>query len=154
VTPKLFASFTEGVSSASFRTVLGKDANYAFGMAPWLPSERLKDRWFGDASQFANAYEKKFGYAPDYHAAAAAAAVEAQVAAIEAAGTIEPKKVRDALAQVDFDSLYGRIHFQGNGQILLPQTVIQIQDGEIVEIFADRLINRPMYPVPPWDNRS
>lgn len=85
---------------------------------------------------------------------AAAAAVEARVAAIEAAGSIEPKNVCDALAQVDFDSRYGRIRFQENGQILLPQTVIQIQDGQVVEIFADRLISRPLYPAPPWDNRS
>jgi hypothetical protein len=45
--------------------------------------------------------------------AAAAAAVEAHVAAIEAVGSIEPKNARDALAQVDFDSLYGRIRFSG-----------------------------------------
>src|SRR5262249_19793729 len=43
--------------TANFRAALGKDANYAFGMTPWIATERLKDRWFGDASQFSQAYE-------------------------------------------------------------------------------------------------
>jgi branched-chain amino acid transport system substrate-binding protein len=154
VQPKLLASFTVGVPTANFRTALGKDADYAFGMTPWLPSDRLKDRWFGDAGQFTRAYEGKFGYAPDYHAAAAAAAVEAQVMAIEAAGTLDPKQVRDAIARLDFESLYGRIHFGRNGQIAMPQTVIQIQDGKVIEVFADKFVNQPLYPVPAWDKRS
>jgi branched-chain amino acid transport system substrate-binding protein len=44
--------------------------------------------------------------------------------------------------------------FGDNGQIALPQAVIQIQDDKVVEIFTDRFINRPVYPVPPWDKRS
>jgi len=154
INPKLFASFTVGVPGANFRSALGKDANYAFGMTPWLPSERLKDRWFGDAGQFADAYEKRFRYAPDYHAAAAAAAVETYAMAIEAAGTAEPGAVRDAIAKVDFESVYGRIRFGDNGQIALPQTVIQIQGDKVVEIFRDKFINQPLYPVPAWGERS
>src|SRR5712692_451469 len=147
VHPKLFASFTVGVPSASFRAALGKDANYAFGMTPWLPSERLKDRWFGDANQFATAYEKKFGYAPDYHAAAAVAAVQALVMAVEAAGTLDPKQVRDVIARLDFESVYGRVRFGENGQIVLPQTVIQIQSDKVIEVFTDKFVNQPLYPV-------
>jgi branched-chain amino acid transport system substrate-binding protein len=154
INPNLLASFTVGVPSASFRAALGKAANYAFGMTPWLPSERLKDRWFGDASQFAGAYEKKFRYAPDYHAAAAVAAVETFVMAIDAAGTLDPKQVRDAIAKLDFESVYGRVHFGENGQIVLPQTVIQIQDDKVIEVFTDKFVNQPMYPVPAWDKRS
>jgi branched-chain amino acid transport system substrate-binding protein len=152
--PKLFASFTVGVTSANFRAALGKDANYAFGMTPWLPSERLKDRWFGDAIQFASAYEQKFRYAPDYHAAAAVAAVQALVIAMEAAGTLDPEQVRDAIARLDFESVYGRVRFGENGQIVLPQTVIQIQSDKVMEVFTDKFVNQPLYPVPAWDKRS
>ena len=152
--PNLLASFTVGVPGANFRSALGNDANYVFGMTPWLPSERLKDRWFGDASQFARAYEEKFGYPPDYHAAAAVAAVETFAQAIEAAETSDPNRVRDSIARLDFESVYGRIRFAGNGQIEMPQTVIQIQDGKVVEIFTDQFINQPVYPVPGWDKRS
>ena len=154
INPNLLASFTAAVTNANFRSALGNDANYAFGMTPWLPSERLKDRWFGDASQFFKAFEEKFGYPPDYHVAAAVAAVETLVYAIEAARTIISEDVRDAIAKVDFESIYGRVHFGDNGQIVLPQTVIQIQNGNIVEIFGQEFVNPPLYPVPPWGKRS
>jgi branched-chain amino acid transport system substrate-binding protein len=154
VNPNLLASFTVGVTSANFRKALGDDANYVFGMTPWLPTERLKDRWFGDAVQFAKAYEEKFGYAPDYHAAAAVAAVQALVEAMETADSFDPGDVRDALANLDFESIYGRVHFGENGQITMPQTVVQIQNDKVIEIFTDKFINQPLYPVPAWDKRS
>ena len=65
-----------------------------------------------------------------------------------------PQKVRDALAKVNFDSLYGPIAFDENGQIDLPQTVIQVQDDELVAIYgAKGFIEKPKYPMPAWDAR-
>ena len=154
INPNLLASFTVGVTSPNFRTTLGDDANYAFGMTPWLPAERLKDRWFRDAVQFAKVFEEKFGYAPDYHAAAAVAAVQAFVEAMETADSFDPANVRDAIAKLDFESIYGRVRFSENGQIAMPQTVVQIQGDKLIEIFTDKFINQPLYPVPAWDKRS
>ena len=151
--PKLLYSFTVGVPTADFRKALGPDAEWAFGMTPWLPSKDLKDDYFGDAEKFAKEYQKRFGYAPDYHAASAVADVETYAKAIAAAGGLEPAKVRDAIAKVDFESLYGKIKFGSNGQISLPQTVIQIQNGEVVEIFTEDFIGKPRYPLPPWAKR-
>lgn len=153
VSPTLMYSFTVGVPTADFRKALGKDAEYAFGMTPWLPNAALKDEWFGDAAAFAKLYQQKYGYAPDYHAASGVADVEAYAKAIEAAGSLDPAKVRDALAKVDFNSLYGHVKFAANGQISLPQTVIQIQDGQIVPIYSDKFLNKPRYPLPAWTKR-
>ncbi|HWG80414.1 MAG TPA: amino acid ABC transporter substrate-binding protein [Stellaceae bacterium] len=154
VDPKDFYSFTVGVPTADFRKALGEDANYAFGMTAWLPSSQLKDEWFGDAEQFAKLYQDKYGYAPDYHAASATADVETFAKAIEAAGSLDPKKVRDAIAKVNFPSAYAQIRFAANGQINLPQIVIQIQKGQVVEIFSEDFIKQPIYPIPPWDKRG
>ncbi|GAB3626694.1 amino acid ABC transporter substrate-binding protein [Pandoraea terrae] len=151
--PKMY-SFTVGVPTADFRRALGADANYAFGMTTWLPSTQLKDIYFGDAAVFADAYRKQFGYEPDYHAASAVADVEAFVQAIQAAGTLDPKKVRDAIAKLNFESVYGRIQFGPAGQISLPQTAIQIQRDKIVPIYGQKgMVNKPMYPMPAWDKR-
>ena len=65
-------------------------------------------------------------------------------------GTLDPKKVRDAIAGIDFQSLYARIRFGQNGQIDLPQIVVQIQGGEVVPIYTDHFIGKPKYPVPNW----
>ena len=154
VSPKMY-SFTVGVPSADFRQALGPDANFAFGMTAWLPSASLKDKWFGDAEQFAKEYKTKYGYEPDYHAASAVADVEAFAQAIEDAGTIDPQKVREALAKVHFASLYGTIAFAANGQIRLPQTVIQIQGDQVVPVYGkDGYIQQPKYPMPPWNARG
>ena len=153
VSPKYFSSFTVGVQTADFRQALGKDAEYVFGMTSWWPDAALKDEWFGDAVQFNELYKQKYGYDPDYHAASAAADVEVFAKAIPAAGTLDPKTVRDAIARVDFASLFGHIRFAANGQIDLPQIVIQIQDGKVVPIFTDQFVNKPRYPIPPWDKR-
>jgi branched-chain amino acid transport system substrate-binding protein len=153
VAPKLY-SFTVGVPSEDFRKALGKDADYAFGMTAWLPTPSLKDRWFGDAQQFAKEYKAKFGYDPDYHAASGAADVEALVQAMEDAGSIEPQKVRDALAKIKFNSLYGPIAFNPQGQIDLPQVVIQVQGDQLVEIYgAKGFVKQPKYPMPAWSAR-
>lgn len=148
-----FTSFTVGVQTADFRKALGKDGDYAFGMTSWLPNPALKDEWFGDAEQFNKAYIARFGYEPDYHAASGAADVEIFAKAIPAAGSLDPKKVRDAIAKVDFASLFAPIRFDPEGQIILPQTVIQVQSGRVVPIYTTDFINKPLYPVPPWSKR-
>lgn len=153
VGPKLY-SFTVGVPSADFRRALGKDANGASGMTAWLPSVTLKDRWFGNAEEFAHAWKAKFGYEPDYHAASGIAVVEALVNAIEAADSTDPQKVRDALAKISFESLYGRIAFDDKGQISLPQIMIQIQDDKVIPIYGGNdFVNKLHYPLAPWGKR-
>ncbi|HEX2825868.1 MAG TPA: amino acid ABC transporter substrate-binding protein [Burkholderiales bacterium] len=153
VSPML-QSFTVGVPSADFRQALGRDANGASGMTAWLPSPALKDQWFGDAEKFAREWKARYGYEPDYHAAAGVAAVEAFVNAIQSAGSVDPQKVRDALAKVSFDSLYGHVSFNDQGQISLPQIMIQIQDGKVVPIYAGKeFLNKLQYPLAPWDKR-
>lgn len=153
VNPKMLFSFTVGVPTADFRKALGADAEFAFGMSSWLPNANLKDDWFGDAAQFAALFKEKFGYEPDYHAASGVADVETFVKAIEAANSLDPKKIRDAIAGSDFQSLYARISFAQNGQIDLPQTVVQIQGGEVIPIYTNQFIGKPKYPVPHWTAR-
>ena len=153
VGPRLY-SFTVGVPSADFRHALGKDANGASGMTAWLPSAALKDRWFGDAEAFARDWKARFGYEPDYHAASGVAAVEALVNAIQAAGSTDPQKVRDALTKVSFDSLYGHVAFNDKGQISLPQIMVQIQSDKVVPIYAGKdFVNKLQYPLAPWGKR-
>ena len=153
VSPKLY-SFTVGVPSEDFRKALGADAEYAFGMTAWLPSETQKDDWFGDAAQFAKAWGAQYRYEPDYHAASGVADVEAIVKAIEKAGTLDPKAVRDALAASDFQSLYGHIAFADNGQINLDQVVIQVQNGKPAAVFdGSKFLRDAKYPMPDWSKR-
>ncbi len=73
--------------------------------------------------------------------------------AIEKAGSLDPEKVRDAIAGVEFDSLYAHVKYGENGQIVLPQIVVQIQDGKVVPVYTTDFLNKPQYPIPAWDKR-
>lgn len=153
VSAKGLTSFTVGPPTADFRKALDKDAEFAFGMTPWVPTGALKDDYFGDDKAFNEAYIAKFGYEPDYHAASAAADVEVYAKAIAKAGSLDKKAVRNAIAASDFQSLYAHVKFAANGQIDVPQIAIQIQDGKVVPIYGEAMINKPRYPVPGWDKR-
>jgi len=153
VSAKDLTSFTVGPPTADFRKALDKDAEYAFGMTPWVPTGALKDDYFGDDKAFDEAYIAKFGYEPDYHAASAAADVEVFAKAIAKAGSLDKKAVRDAIAASDFSSLYAHVKFAANGQIDVPQIAVQIQDGKVVPVYGETMINKPRYPVPGWDKR-
>jgi branched-chain amino acid transport system substrate-binding protein len=123
-------------------------------MTSWLPSASAKDALFGDAEKFAQAYKARFGYEPDYHGAAAAAAVESFAKAIEAAGSTEPKAVRAAIAKLDFGTQYGRIRFSEVGQVDLPQVVVQLQKGKLVPVYGGSgFLAKPLYPMPAWKQR-
>ena len=79
------------------------------------------------------------------------ATVEALVNAIQAAGSTDPQKVRDALDKVSFDSLYGHVAFSEKGQISLPQIMVQIQNDKVVPIYAGNgFINKLQYPLERW----
>jgi branched-chain amino acid transport system substrate-binding protein len=81
---------------------------------------------------FYNEFVAKEKSDPDYiHASCAAAAVVLQNA-IERAGSIDKKKVRDALAKTDISTFYGPVKFSDNGMNAprdLP--IIQVQDKHV-----------------------
>jgi branched-chain amino acid transport system substrate-binding protein len=80
--------------------------------------------------------------------------VEAFVVAIETANSLEPAKVRDAIAKLKFDSLYGKIAFGETGQIDLPQIVIQVQGNDLAEVYDGKsFATKPKYPMPAWTAR-
>src|SRR5205085_958304 len=85
-----------------------------------------------------------------YPTAEATAACLAMVIAIERAGSLEPNKVRDALAGLDVDTFFGPIRFDPTGKnTAKPMYVIQIQDGKIVTVWPRGSLTQPMRPPAP-----
>jgi branched-chain amino acid transport system substrate-binding protein len=72
--------------------------------------------------------------------------------AIERAGTLDPQKVRDAIAATGLDTIYGHVEFSDNGQIKGTSVVLQIQGGEIYQVFPSGS-KAPIYPTPCWGDR-
>jgi branched-chain amino acid transport system substrate-binding protein len=58
--------------------------------------------------------------------------------AIEKAGSVDPKAVRDALAALDVTTFYGPVKFGPTGQIVsLKPPVFQLRDGKPVIVYPD-----------------
>jgi branched-chain amino acid transport system substrate-binding protein len=152
--PKMMV-FTVGPPTADFRKTLGKAAEYVFGITPWLPDMEVGGEIFKSARDFAKQFQERFGYEADYHVASGAADVLAYKFAIEKAGSLDPKKVRDALAALDAETLYGRVKFEPTGQIAMGQVVVQIQEGKLVPVYAaGKTLAKPVYPAPKWNMRK
>ncbi|MDQ6695648.1 MAG: amino acid ABC transporter substrate-binding protein [Chloroflexota bacterium] len=149
--------FTSGPSTPEFRENLKEEADYIFGATQWTAALQ----YHGDVEE--GPWETPKAYAeafvarhPDYsevpyQTAESSAAVIVLRHAVEAAGSIEPEKVRAALAVTDIMTFYGRVKFDARGvNIYKPMAVEQLQpDGHKYTIFpADVAEKEALYPMP------
>ncbi len=97
----------------------------------WDRHLSYKDRWFGTADDYANLFEKTFKYPAPYQAAESTAAVLVFADAFARAGSLDPEKVRDAIASTDMMTMYGPIKFDSTGKnTAKPMVLYQVQSGE------------------------
>ena len=92
---------------------------------------------FKNSKEFIQQFKARFNYEPDYHNASGIADVAVFKDAIERAGSLDPQKVRDAIAATKLDTIYGPVEFSENGQIKGTSVVLQIQGGEIYQVFPN-----------------
>ncbi|MDX1608555.1 MAG: amino acid ABC transporter substrate-binding protein [Halofilum sp. (in: g-proteobacteria)] len=141
--------------SAQIIQKFGDAAEYTLCASQWAPSLSYSDDLFGSASDFAKLFEETYGYAPPYQAAESAAAVQVFADAFERAGSLDPKKVRDALAATDMQTFYGNIKFDKTGKnIAKPMVLYQVQDGEYKVVAPTRWAAAELiHPMPKWSER-
>jgi branched-chain amino acid transport system substrate-binding protein len=149
--------YSVGPDTPDFRKTLGKDADYVFGGTQWSPTAKYKGApgFISDSKVYAAEFQKKYGHVPDYHNAESTATCLAFQYAIEKAGTLDPKAVRDALASLDVVTFYGLLKFDSRGiNVYKPMAVNQIQNGQLMTVWPTGVQNaQPMYPTPPWNKR-
>jgi branched-chain amino acid transport system substrate-binding protein len=107
---------------------------------------------YKDTQEFVKLFKAKFNYDPDYHNASGIADVAVFKDAVERAGTLDPEKVRNAIAATKLDTIYGHVEFSENGQIKGTSVVLQILGGEIYQVFPNG-VKAAEYPVPCWKDR-
>lgn len=151
--------FSVGPSSPEFRENLKKNSDYVFGATQWTEALRYAgdDPW-KTSQAFAAAFRAKHAGTRDiaYQVAESAIAVVAYQRAIEKAGTLDPTKVRDALAAIDMMTFYGQVRFDARGvNIYKPMVVEQLQpDGRKYTVWPASVAEKDaLYPMPAWDKR-
>ncbi len=156
VNPKMFVQ-TAGPAYPNFTEALKADANYIVTPTWWAPEAKYSDggKWFGTPADFAKAFHAKYQYEADYISAASAACGAALQAAIEKSGSVDPKKVRDALATNEVQTFYGPIKFNERGQnVGTGITMLQIQNQKLIAIAPkEGATGTLLYPTPEWDKR-
>src|SRR2546421_3860713 len=153
---KIFA-YSVGPATPDFVSALGADANYVYDGSQWTPQVKYKPSFYLSVSDYVKAYETKYKSTepPDYHVAESTAGCLAFQKAIENAGSLDPTKVRDALAALDVMTFFGQIKFDSRGiNIYKPMVVEQIQNGTHYTVFPASVANgQPQYPTPTWSSR-
>ena len=79
---------------------------------------------------FVEAYQKRYGQAPDALASLGYEATQIALDAIRRAGTDEPGKVRDALEKTDLETITGRITFDDNHNPVKAAAILKIEKGK------------------------
>jgi branched-chain amino acid transport system substrate-binding protein len=139
--------FAETVAppTPDFQKALGDSAGGVVGSTQWTSAVKGSDPVFGSAKKYAADFEKRFKVKAEYHSAEAAAACLALTQAVDKAGSADPKKVRDAMAALDFDSFFGPIKFNARGQnVTKPMSAIQIQNGNVTTIYPKDQAEAPL----------
>ena len=151
------AAYSVGPSTPNFIQALGKDANYVYAGSQWTAQVKYSPAFYLSVKDYVAAYQKKFNSTddPDYHVAESTAACLAFQKALENAGSLDPNKVRDALAALNVTTFAGVIRFDSRGvNIYKPMVVEQIQNGKHFTVYpADVANGKAMYPTPSWDSR-
>jgi branched-chain amino acid transport system substrate-binding protein len=133
----------------------GPLAEYTLCAAQWAPQLTYKDKWFGSSGDYAEKFEKEYGYEPPYQAAESTAAVLVYVDALERAGSFDTEKLRDALAATDLMTFYGPIKFDQTGKnIAKPMVLLQVQKGEYKVVAPTKWATSTLiHPRPKWSER-
>lgn len=152
VTPKML-SLTVGPSEADFRKALGKDAEFIYGVASWSAQMNFSGYIFKDTAEFISIFKKKYGYDPDYHNAAGIACVAVLKNAIEKAGTLDKEKVRSQINSTSLETIYGKLRFSPNGQLMGTSVVLQILNKNVYEVYPNTN-KKAVYPMPAWKKRK
>ena len=152
-------SLAYGPTVPAWREAAGPAGLYVLGESQFYPKGKLSGPVFGSSADFSKAFETRYGYVPGYDDANSAACGLAFGLAIEKAGSLDPKKVRDALASLDVATFVGRLKFNPDGSRATPPLyAVQVttKDPRPHPSFVspkDVAEGPLVYPRPPFDKR-
>jgi branched-chain amino acid transport system substrate-binding protein len=130
----------------------GATANDILCSTQWAETLSYEDPIFGSAANYEKEFKAAYAEYADktvpYQTAQASAAVYVFKDAFERAGSLDKNKVRDAIAETELMTFYGKIKFAPEGNnIAKPMVLRQIQDGKYNVVapseFASHKLNWP-----------
>ncbi len=137
-----------------YRQSLGANATGILYYVPWDDLLNFPDPFFGDTKAYLAYYSKHNKRAYSYHTVGASACIATYVKAMQQAGSLDPKKVRDAIAAIDFSTAFGRVKFAEGGDadpIAMGASAGQIVDGKTQIVYPAQVATAKLiHPMPAW----
>jgi branched-chain amino acid transport system substrate-binding protein len=139
-----------GAEDLSWAKAMGSVGDYVIITGCWHHSVK-----FPGVDKFNAAYQAKFGRQAEVTAGPAYASIQVLAAAIERAGTLDPTKIRDAIAATDMMTVLGKVKFRPNGTNMEPYpAVVQWQGGVQRLVWPQESRDASfVYPIPQWKDR-
>ena len=148
---KLFAS-TVGPGLPNFPEQLGTTAEYVLGYSQWEPLPQVLKH--PGMKEFIEAYEKRYGEKPNYHAGNAYGALQVTEAALKKAGSFDNEKLREALASIEVHSVFGRYKVDAKGMNNHEGLTFQILRGQRKVVWPEKWAEtKAELPMPDWSKR-
>jgi branched-chain amino acid transport system substrate-binding protein len=146
-----------GPETPTFRANLGKYADGILFIQYWQPGFRWSDPFFGSSIDYYAYYKAATKRKESYQTVAASACILSYVKAMQDANSLDPAKVRDALAALDYESIYGRIKFTPDGDgdpVLMGPAIGQIKSGDVQVVFPEKIATAKLeFPIKSWSAR-
>jgi branched-chain amino acid transport system substrate-binding protein len=148
---KMFAG-TVGPGLPRFAKDLGPSAEYVLGFSQWEPKpEALK---YPGMKEFIANYTKRYNDEPNYHSGSAYASMQIFEAAVKKAGTVDREKMRETLASISVQTIFGTWKVDETGMVQHEGLTFQIQGGERMIVWPPRLAeSKARLPMPAWASR-
>ena len=136
----------------AFIKLVGQDAEFILGSNEY-------DARFSTAgnAEFVKAFTAKWGAAPGPVAAAGYTAGVVLAAGVRRAGSVEPQKLRAALAALQIDTVLGpyRIDPANGAQLGMKPALLQVVKGRGLPLWPEQLAGeRTLLPFEPWADRK
>lgn len=135
-----------GPSDAFFAKAVGaSSAEGVVTIAHWTP----RPEWKGSQA-FYDAYVKKFGEDPDYlNSALAWMSLEILETAVARSG-LDKNKIREVVSKETFDTINGKVRFEGVQNAITPTAFVQTQKGKLQIVWPKSIATGQYEPKKSW----
>lgn len=148
---KLYSS-TVGPGLPNFSQQLGPVAEYVLGYSQWEPLPGVFK--LPGVKEYIERYEKRFGEKPNYHAGSTYGALQVTEAAVNKAGSFDGEKLREALATLDIDTVFGHYKVDAKGMNAHEGITFQILKGQRRVVWPEKWAEtKAELPMPEWSKR-
>lgn len=137
----------KGTWTGNFGKELGKDTQYILCDGFWS-----KDFPFPEARELGERYQQRFG-GTSVSVGSAYALAQILWQAIEKAGTLDGRKVRQAVLTGRFQTVMGPVKYQPNGVAIFVSTASQWIDGRQELVYPFKWAKAAVKLAPPWKDR-